>query len=284
MRLFRPLLRLRRVGASLAGRLRCVGRLGRPIVRLTGRGTTIRFVLIGFALFMAVGLAYSGFLAYNAYNSLGRYIVQMHVSDRQGQPASRDLSAGTAVTTKEVTTRPSQILDKGAQVQAKASQPAPERKVSDKKVPGTRTDSEGTGVRHPLMIRRPVEGKTLVGFGWVYWDALGEWRFHPGMDIGAAEGQPVLAISDGVVASISTLPGIGRAVTIVHDEKIKSVYAPLTNLQARTGSKVRGGEVIGHIEAPGFIEGEAGTHLHFEVRKDGEAVDPASFWGGSSSG
>ncbi|MDF2627073.1 MAG: metalloendopeptidase-related protein [Symbiobacteriaceae bacterium] len=101
-------------------------------------------------------------------------------------------------------------------------------------------------------------------------------KLHTGVDIGANEGAPVAATLDGRVIIVEALPAYGQIVVIDHGGKLSSVYAHLSAVLVREGDWVERGARIGKVGSTGAV---TGPHLHFEVRQDGEPVDPGALIG-----
>lgn len=124
----------------------------------------------------------------------------------------------------------------------------------------------------------PVEGEVLAQFSngeLVKNETLGDWRTHNGTDIRADEGTQVVSASDGKVSAIEDDPVWGTSVTIDHGKGVASVYRGLdSTLSVKTGEKVSAGQpigIVGKIPAESLLP----SHLHFELTKDGEYIDPA---------
>lgn len=106
--------------------------------------------------------------------------------------------------------------------------------------------------------------------------------FHTGLDIGDYSqeiyGEPVVAAADGTVAMVSEdwTPGRGYGMYLVieHENEFATLYAHLSSIDVEEGDTVKAGEQIGQIGATGFA---TGPHLHFEVRRDGEHLDPTEY-------
>lgn len=100
-------------------------------------------------------------------------------------------------------------------------------------------------------------------------------RRHWGVDIGAAEGTPVVASRGGLaVFSDNSLVGFGNAVMVLHREGYTTFYAHCQRTLVFAGQRVTRGQVIGRVGATGFARA---PHLHFEVRRRGWARDPVPF-------
>lgn len=96
-------------------------------------------------------------------------------------------------------------------------------------------------------------------------------RMHNGTDFAAPHGTSIHATADGVVTHAGWLSGYGRLVKIRHEFGIETRYAHLSKLFVKVGQKVSRGD---KIAAMGNTGRSTGTHLHYEVRVDGKAVNP----------
>lgn len=103
----------------------------------------------------------------------------------------------------------------------------------------------------------------------------GKKRVHRGVDISAPTGTPVYASGSGVVKQAEDLEGWGMIVILEHMEGISSRYAHLDRFEVKTGDKVSKGQLIGRVGSTGR---STGPHLHYEVRKDGNPVDPGKYY------
>jgi N-acetylmuramoyl-L-alanine amidase len=102
-------------------------------------------------------------------------------------------------------------------------------------------------------------------------------RPHPGIDINAPIGTPVLASENGVVTEISNSKarnGYGIYILIKHSNGYETFYAHLNKALVKENEVITRGQVIGEVGNTGLA---IGPHVHFEIRKDGTAVDPAQF-------
>lgn len=105
---------------------------------------------------------------------------------------------------------------------------------------------------------------------------LNQVRFHAGVDLRAATGDPIHATSGGVVKSAGWQGGYGLAVRIDHGKGLETRYAHLSRLNVAPGQAIKPGDVIGFVGSTGR---STGPHLHYEVRRNGQAVDPSSTLG-----
>lgn len=100
-------------------------------------------------------------------------------------------------------------------------------------------------------------------------------RHHDGIDIGAPEGTPVLAVQDGLVLYADNgVRGYGNLLVTVHADGSVAFYAHFKALYVFPGQLVTRGQVVGEVGQTGYARG---SHLHFEYRKDGRLRDPMRF-------
>jgi hypothetical protein len=151
-----------------------------------------------------------------------------------------------------------------------------------------------------LAITSPLEGAPRLGTSGLGADRADGERSHRGVDIDATIGEPVRAVADGVVQfagvdlqgdhpALGLLPrqlkrwrrktGMmgpgGFFVRVMHEGGVRSGYFHLNSFRVEAGQTVHAGEIIGTVGRTGVKV--SGSHLHFEVHKDGELKDPARF-------
>lgn len=120
-------------------------------------------------------------------------------------------------------------------------------------------------------LMAPVAGRITSSFGYRYHPILHFSRLHAGIDFGAAWGSPIVAAADGQVIGAGYAGGYGRQVRIAHAAGIVTTYSHMSSIIASPGLPVRQGQVIGYVGSSGL---STGPHLHFEVRINGQPVNP----------
>jgi murein DD-endopeptidase MepM/ murein hydrolase activator NlpD len=106
-------------------------------------------------------------------------------------------------------------------------------------------------------------------------------KFHEGMDFTAKIGTPVFASGDGIVSRAdNTASGFGNHIVIRHGFGYETLYAHLSRYKARVGQYVKRGDIIGYVGSTGRSEA---PHLHYEVHKNGDVVNPLNFYYGNIS-
>jgi murein DD-endopeptidase MepM/ murein hydrolase activator NlpD len=133
---------------------------------------------------------------------------------------------------------------------------------------------EASGVgRETAGLTQPVPGRITSGFGYRTHPILGYRRFHRGLDIGAGHGTPILATTDGVVARAGWGGGYGNVVELRHSGGLATRYGHMSRISVSGGQRVRQGQVIGYVGSTGL---STGPHLHYEMFRNGQLVDPRS--------
>jgi murein DD-endopeptidase MepM/ murein hydrolase activator NlpD len=97
---------------------------------------------------------------------------------------------------------------------------------------------------------------------------------HRGVDLAGAVGEPIRAAANGVIVKAGWVSGYGNYVEIDHGSGISTRYGHMSRFAVRSGDRVGRGEQIGAMGSTGR---STGSHLHYEVHIDGEAVNPMPF-------
>ena len=134
----------------------------------------------------------------------------------------------------------------------------------------------------PAAPAGPIQGQSSSGFIWPVsgpitspfceprpWEAC-----HPGIDIGVPTGTPIHAVADGRVSIAGPEGGYGNYTCIDHGGGLSSCYAHQESIAVSVGQSVSQGQVIGISDCTGMC---FGPHLHFEVRVNGQVVDPMGY-------
>lgn len=105
-------------------------------------------------------------------------------------------------------------------------------------------------------------------------------KFHAGIDIAGKSGDPVFSAADGIVVETGSGGSEGNYITVDHGGGLKSIYMHLLKIEAKEGDAVVRGEKIGLMGSSGR---STGTHLHFQIMENGEAVNPLPYLNSPSS-
>ena len=129
------------------------------------------------------------------------------------------------------------------------------------------------------MILPVAEATLMNDHGFYYNQTLNIYYEHAGVDFAAEEGAQVFAVDDGVVESIYKDDLLlGTEIVVVHADGVKSVYRFVTEVEGlQVGAEVARGECIATVAAATGNEYKEGPHLHFEILKDGQSIDPTVY-------
>ena len=145
--------------------------------------------------------------------------------------------------------------------------------VSWQSLDGGAPAARGPSVSIPTLI--PVDGyRTTSEYGMREHPILGGRRAHKGIDLATAVGTPIHAAADGVVARADWFGGYGLYVQLEHGGAMETRYGHMSHLNVAAGQRVHKGDVIGYVGTTGH---STGPHLHYEVRVNGEAVNPMPY-------
>lgn len=126
----------------------------------------------------------------------------------------------------------------------------------------------------------PVDGNVLMSYkmdGTVYFKTLDQYKYNPAIIISGAEGDSVIASAPGVVKSIDVLPQTGTTVTVDMGNGYECHYGQLKEVPVTAGSYVTAGTVLGYLSEPTKYYSLEGCNLYFEMRKDGQPVNPIDY-------
>ena len=133
-------------------------------------------------------------------------------------------------------------------------------------------EASGVGEQRNGLIA-PVPGAISSRFGMRRHPILGYRRMHSGLDFRAGSGTPIVAVTDARVSGAGRMGGCGNAVRLDHGGGLSTRYCHMSRVAVRGGQSVRRGQVIGYVGSTGL---STGPHLHYEMYRNGRAVNPAS--------
>lgn len=136
------------------------------------------------------------------------------------------------------------------------------------------TPNEPASVEFALPLSQPVQTSP---FGWRRHPIWGDISKHAGSDFigpNRTSGGPALAVADGSVLAVLDLVAYGKTVVLDHGGQIATVYAHLSRVSVQAGDVVEKGQALGSVGSTGL---STGVHLHFELRVNAAAKDPATY-------
>ena len=138
---------------------------------------------------------------------------------------------------------------------------------------GSYYDANGNTIVKKGKIELVENARMSSKFGYRIHPILKRRILHAGMDYAAPRGTPIHAAADGKVDFIGRKGGYGNHISLRHDKSTQTSYSHMRKFKKglKRGSRVKAGDVIGYVGTTGR---STGPHLHFEVRKNGKAVNP----------
>jgi murein DD-endopeptidase MepM/ murein hydrolase activator NlpD len=162
--------------------------------------------------------------------------------------------------------------------------PTAEPSPSPTPTPAPKEEHEGTAAPKTIKDVKfmwPLSGDVTAEYSvdaLVYSRTMGDWRVHPALDIAGAIGAKVSAAADGTVIDVQQDDLLGTIVEIDHGFGVISRYCNLAGKPVvKKGDKVSAGAVIGAVGDTALGETGDVTHLHFEMKRDGEFVNPQDY-------
>lgn len=194
-------------------------------------------------------------------SSIGRTVNEMENAqvENQEMESSNKMAVNTSNTQEKETEETSQ-------------------EVNEANVNETTNELEEISVEQDPTFIKPVEGEILKDYSkdnLTYSNTLDEWTTHLGIDYVAEKTDIVKASADGTIKSIKNDPRYGLTVVIEHTNGFESVYSSLLTAEfVNVGEEIKQGQTIATVGNTATFEIADETHLHFELKKDGENVDP----------
>lgn len=126
----------------------------------------------------------------------------------------------------------------------------------------------------------PVDGNVLMNYNMdktVYFSTLDQYKYNPAMIISGSEGDQVICGAAGTVKSIDNSAETGTTVNIDLGNGYELFYGQLKDVTVKTGDYVAAKTVLGYVAQPTKYYSVEGTNVYFEMRKDGQPIDPLNY-------
>lgn len=162
-----------------------------------------------------------------------------------------------------------------------AAQREKERQEKIKKAAKKQAKAVSAKIQHKFDAEKgllwPVEGDILLKYSMdktVYFKTLAQYKYNPGLFIGAEVGTEVKAAADGKVTEVSKDDDYGMIVKVDLGNDYIITYGQVTDVAVKAGDEVKEGDVIAKVSEPTKYYAEEGTHLYLQVNQGEESVDP----------
>lgn len=157
--------------------------------------------------------------------------------------------------------------DKATEVSGEAEIPADSR--------GEKTEERVEEL--PFPYSAPLAGAVTSPYGWREHPSGAGEAFHSGVDLAAEEGEAIACFADGTVGVVGRSTELGHYLTVTHADGYSTLYAHCSRVLVSSGSGVRRGEILAEAGSTGNA---TGPHLHFELHRGNEYLDPAPYLSG----
>lgn len=254
------------------------------------------FIYVGTAIFILLAIAL-GIIMY----MLTKTDVNLENIEGQVGEVSQDIEQETESVTTEIGKTVEEQRDNSTESQenttiettTKSETPKENQQTTTQDEPDTQevqnvenienqqTEQEVTETKKEITFVKPTEGEVICEYAkenLIYSETLKEWITHTGVDIKADKTSVIKSAADGVIKSIVNDPRYGLTVVITHDEGYETVYSNLLTAEFIVeGEEVAQGQTIGTAGNTASFESVMECHVHFELLKDGEYLDPAIY-------
>lgn len=132
------------------------------------------------------------------------------------------------------------------------------------------------------LILWPVDGDVILSYSMdktVYFKTLDQYKYNPALIISGAVGGQVLSAAKGVVKSIDVTAQTGTTVTVDLGNGYEAIYGQLKEVPVKVGDFVETKTVLGYLSEPTKYYSVEGCNLYFEMRKDGQSINPLEYLG-----
>lgn len=200
-------------------------------------------------------------------------IIQSGIDTKMAEVQQIDQTV--AILNEEINTLSAQKAVTEVEVQKLDAQEAEARRIQEeaRKQEEARRAQEEAARRATTFIK-PTSGRLTSPFGNRIHPVTRARSFHSGIDLANSTGTAILASRNGVVERVGYQGSYGNVVIINHGNGVTTLYAHLSGFNVRVGQNVQQGERIASMGSTGR---STGSHLHFEIRQNGNAVNPLSF-------
>lgn len=239
-------------------------------------GGIVLVVLVTFAITFIV---YNNKLKEYSYSSLSTEKIADLVPNETEEEVNQELEEASSDIGKSIAEAINSIEEEKTEVEEENNTKAEENTETNKQEENKTvvTNTEPEKVKDPEFTM-PVEGEIMRNYAkdsLIYSETLEEWIVHLGIDIKAARTTVVKSAEAGTVTSIKNDPRYGLTITIEHVNGFKTVYSNLLTTEfVEEGEEVEKGQSIGTVGNSAAFEIVDEPHLHFEILKDDENVDP----------
>lgn len=235
--------------------------------RRAARGLTLCFVAV---------VALTGAYTWNNYKNQAK--MEDVTGNKQEEKEPSKVVSGLAEKAEDYMD-PADVQEKN--VEAKETEEQKEEMLEQEtEVKQTKASATSVSFSENDFLLWPVDGNVKMSYSMdktIYFETLDQYKYNPALIISGKENSQVISAATGVVKSVEMLPQTGTTVTISLGNGYECVYGQLKQVSVNSGDYVATGAVIGYLDAPTKYYSLEGCNLYFEMRKDGQSINPLDF-------
>lgn len=235
-------------------------------------------LIVAIATFIITFIVYSNKLDGDLYALDSEYLAKYnYITTEDNNITSASSSIGKTVEEAQNTSK----INNANTNATKENNPINNNIVSTKTTANKSTNTTDKNTSKNPTFQKPIEGEISKEFAkdsLIYSETLKEWVTHLGVDIKAEKATVVKAAAEGTVKYIKNDPRFGLTIIIEHSNGFETRYANLLTTEfVSEGEEVKGGETIGTVGDSAIYEIVDEPHLHFEILKNNENVNPSEY-------
>ena len=246
------------------------------------------FIYVGTAIFIALAIGL-GIIMYMTSKSGVRIENGSGQAEQHNQENIENVTSEIGKTVEEQKNNITQIEESTGNTEKEVNTSSP-NKTEEQQPPIEKKENTQKEVavqeqiietKKEITFTKPAEGEIICEYAkdnLIYSETLKEWITHTAIDIKADKTSVIKSSADGIVKSIVNDPRYGLTVVIQHEDGYETVYSNLLTAEfIIVGEEVTQGQTIGTVGNTAAFESNMDYHLHFELLKDGEYVDPTIY-------
>lgn len=184
-----------------------------------------------------------------------------------------------AVDSENISNEPVEIQTEETDTESDETEQIPEE-TEEEIEKASSSQMESVNFAEDSLMLWPVSGVVLMDYSMdqtVYYKTLDQYKYNPAMIIAGAQGDQVIAGASGIVKSIDNVAETGTTVNVDFGNGYEAFYGQLVSVQVKTGDYVDATTTLGYVAEPTKYYVSEGSNLYFEMRKDGQPVDPKMY-------
>ena len=242
---------------------------------------TVGALIVAVVTFVITFIVYSNKLDNDLYSLDSEYLAQYTGQDSEIKTETASSSIGKKVDESEKDNNTNNLVVNNTSAPSTDSKKNTNTKANANTTSNVNNTKKNTAVAKHTTFTAPIEGEISKEFAkdsLIYSETLKEWTTHLGVDILAERATVVKAAADGTVKYIKNDPRYGLTIIIEHSNGFQTLYANLLTTDfISEGEEVKIGQTIGTVGDSSVYEIVDESHLHFEIIKNGENVNPAEY-------